>query len=306
MEAKYTKIEGIQNFYERKCDWMPDGLKKEIGHFNVFRMKDFMGQPKKPTPYMPKDYYKVSLIIGRNLYHYADKTIEIEKAALLFSNPMIPYKWEPLEENQEGCFCIFTEAFFSQFGNIREYPVFQPGSSPVYLLNEEELANFRALYERLLEEIKTEYTYKYDVIRGLMLELIHKAMRMTPMEPTLFKESNANTRIASLFVELLERQFPIESSVQTMRLRTPADFATHLSVHINHLNRALKAVTGQTTTQLIADRIVRETGILLKHTDWNVGEIGYCLGFEEPSHFISFFKKNTKQTPNAYRNNSVV
>ncbi len=162
------------------------------------------------------------------------------------------------------------------------------------------------MYERLFEEIKTEYTYKYDLVRALMLELIHKAMRMTPMEPTLFKESNANTRIASLFVEVLERQFPIESNMQTMQLRTPADFATHLSVHINHLNRANKAVTGQTTSRLIAGRIVRETGILLKHTDWNIAEIGYCLGFEEPSHFISFFKKNTRQTPNAYRNSGVV
>jgi len=129
---------------------------------------------------------------------------------------------------------------------------------------------------------------------------------MRPMEPTLFKESNANTRIASLFVELLERQFPIESSAQTMHLRSPADFATHLSVHINHLNRALKEVTGQTTSQSIAGRIVRESVTLLKHTDWNIAEIGYCLGFEEPSHFISFFKKNTGQTPKAYRMKEIV
>jgi len=305
MEPNQNLIEGVQGFYQRKHQWMPPDLKKELGHFNAFRIADFLGPQCKPIPYTPKDYYKITLIIGQNKYHYADKTIEIEKAALLFSNPMIPYKWEPLDDNQHGYFCIFTEAFFAQFGNIREYPIFQPGSSPVYLLNDAELEDLKALYEKLLEAIQTEYKYKYDLIRAVMLELMHKAMRMTPMEPTLFKESNANTRIASLFIELLERQFPIESARQSMRLRTPADFATHLSVHINHLNRALKEVTSQTTSQLIADRIIREAVILLKNTDWNIAEIGYCLGFEEPSHFISFFKRNTKQTPKAWRKSIV-
>jgi AraC-like DNA-binding protein len=306
MQPKYTRIDGIEDFYQRRFNWMPEDLKKEIGHFNAFRIKDFLGPQRKPAPYMPKDYYKISLIIGRNRYHYADKTIEIEKAALLFSNPMIPYKWEPLDDDQQGCFCIFTEAFFSQFGNIREYPIFQPGASPVYLLDDGSLAEFRSLYEKLFEAIQSEYRYKYDLIRALTLEVMHKAMRMSPMERTLFKESNANTRIASLFTELLERQFPIESSGQTMKLRTPADFAAHLSVHINHLNRALKEVSAQTTSQLIADRIVRESTVLLRHTDWNIAEIGYCLGFEEPSHFISFFKRHTRQTPKTYRSSGIV
>jgi AraC-like DNA-binding protein len=306
MESKNTRISGVEDFYQRKFNWMPEGLKKEIGHFNAFRVTEFLGPQRKPMPYTPKDYFKISLVVGRNRYHYADKTIEIEKAALLFSNPMIPYKWEPLDDNQQGCFCIFTEAFFSKFGNIREYPIFQPGVSPVYLLDDSQLESFRSLYEQLFKAIGTEYKYKYDWIRALLLELMHEAMRMTPVDATLFKESNANTRIASLFVELLERQFPIESAGQTPQLRTPGDFATYLSVHINHLNRALKEVTGQTTSHLIADRILRESATLLKHTDWNISEIGYCLGFEEPSHFISFFKKNIGQTPKAYRNSGIV
>ncbi|KAA2239520.1 helix-turn-helix transcriptional regulator [Chitinophaga agrisoli] len=295
------KTENIEEFYRRKLNWMPDNLKREIGHFNVFRMKEFVGPNAAPAPFSRKDFYKITLVKGRNRYFYADKTVEIADAALLFSNPMIPYKCEHLDEQQDGCFCIFTEAFFSQFGNIREYPVFQPGTSPFFSLKGEELKEVQAIFERLFAEIKTEYAFKYDLIRALVLELIHKAMRMTPVDTTFFTDSNANTRIASLFVELLERQFPIESPQQKMQLRTPADFATHLSVHINHLNRSLKSVTGHTTSGLIAERIIQEARILLKHTDWNVAEVGYCLGFEEPSHFIAFFKKNMQQTPNAFR-----
>lgn len=123
---------------------------------------------------------------------------------------------------------------------------------------------------------------------------------------TLYGNSNANDRITALFAELLERQFLIESPLQRMKLRSPADFAANLSVHINHLNRSLKSVTGKTTSQLIAERILQEARVLLKHTDWNISQIGYCLGFDEPSHFITFFRKNVQLTPKAFRDTAIV
>jgi AraC-like DNA-binding protein len=49
--------------------------------------------------------------------------------------------------------------------------------------------------------------------------------------------------------------------------------------------------------------MIREAKALLKHTGWNVAEIAYCLGFEEPAHFHHFFKKQTGITPTAFRVN---
>src|SRR5687767_4624858 len=111
------KTETIEDFYRSKLNFMPDNLKKEIGHFNIFKLDDFVGCNAKPIPYSRKDYFKISLIIGKNRVHYADKIVEIEEQALLFANPQIPYNWEQLEEHQTGFFCVFTEAFFHQFGN---------------------------------------------------------------------------------------------------------------------------------------------------------------------------------------------
>ncbi|MES1160150.1 MAG: helix-turn-helix transcriptional regulator, partial [Bacteroidota bacterium] len=73
------------------------------------------------------------------------------------------------------------------------------------------------------------------------------------------------------------------------------------SVHVNHLNRAVKQVTGKTTTEHIADRMLSEAKALLKFTDWNISMISYCLGFEEPAHFSHFFRKQTSLTPTAFR-----
>jgi AraC family transcriptional activator of pobA len=292
----------IEDFYHEKLDWMPANLKKEMGHFNVFRMSDFIGKPQGPMPYRRIDFFKLSLMTGSNRLSYADKVVDLHGPALVFSNPLIPYKWEPLsDEPPGGYFCIFTETFFNQFGHIREYPLFQPGSTPVFVLSGEQAAAIINLYERMLREIKSDYAYKYDVLRTLVFELVHLALKMQPAETSFYANSNANVRISSLFMELLERQFPIESPAQQIALRSPSQYATQLAVHVNHLNRALREVSGKTTSKLIAERLTQEAKSLLRHTRWNVGEVAWCLGFEERSHFINFFKKNTRVSPGAFR-----
>jgi len=296
MEKAHT----IEDFYHHKLDWMPENIQHEIGHFNVFRLGDFTGPCARPMPYNRKDFYKISLIVGRNKVHYADKTVEIEKQALLFANPHIPYNWEPVDEKQSGFFCIFTEAFFSQFPAFREYPVFKPGGEPILLLTDEQVADLSAIYLKMFDEIESDYIYKYDLLRNYVFELVHFALKLQPAK-TIYSNSNAAARISSLFMELMERQFPIESPFQQVKFRSAIEFARQLAVHVNHLNRALKETTGKTTSELIAERLTQEAVALLKHTNWNVSEIAYTLGFEEPTHFNNFFKKRTHQTPTKFR-----
>ncbi|WP_394759546.1 helix-turn-helix domain-containing protein [Flavobacterium sp.] len=295
------KSETLEQFYLTKVNGMPENLKKEIGHFNVFKLDDFVGKKAKPIPYSRKDFYKISLIIGKNKVHYADKIIIIEEQALLFANPQIPYNWEQIGEIQTGYFCIFTEAFFNQFGNLRDYPLFQPGGNPIISISKEEAELVKNLFVRMFEEINSDYTFKYDAIRNLVFDVIHFALKTQPIATSLYNKSNAVVRVSSLFMELLERQFPIESIAQEITFRSPSAFANQLNIHVNHLNKALKETTGKTTSQIIAERITQEAKILLKQTNWNINEIASCLGFEELSHFINFFKKEVQLSPNAYR-----
>jgi len=251
-------------------------------------------------PYSRKDFYKITLTSGRNRVHYADKTVEIEGNALLFANPQIPYKWETIDEEQSCFFCIFTESFFSQSPNFKEYPVFQPGGQPILVLTDEQVETLSAVYLKMIAEIESDYVYKYDLLRNYALELVHFAQKLQPAK-TIHANSNAAARISSLFMELLERQFPIESPYQQIKFRSAVEYARQLAVHVNHLNRALKETTGKTTSELIAERLIQEAVALLKHTKWNVSEIAHSLGFEEPTHFNNFFKKRTRQTPTKYR-----
>jgi AraC family transcriptional activator of pobA len=294
------KVHTIEDFYRHKLEWMPENLQKELGHFNVFRLGDFTGPCARPMPYNRKDFYKISLIVGQNNIHYADKTVSIEKNALFFGSPYIPYNWEPIDEQQSGFFCIFTESFMSQFPAFRDYPVFKPGGEPVLILSDEQVGNLSSIYRKMFDEIESDYIYKYDLLRNYVFELVHFALKLQPAK-TVNSNSNAASRISSLFMELLERQFPIESPYQQIKFRSAIEYARQLAVHVNHLNRALKETTGKTTSELIAERLTQEAVALLKHTNWNVSEIAYTLGFDEPTHFNNFFKKRTAQTPTKFR-----
>jgi len=74
-----------------------------------------------------------------------------------------------------------------------------------------------------------------------------------------------------------------------------------LAIHTNHLNRTLKEATGKTTTGHIAERIIIEAKALLLHSNWDVAQISYSLGFGHTSNFNIFFRKQTGQTPHRFR-----
>lgn len=292
------KAEQLEDFYKKRLNWMPDNLKKELGHFNVFRIDE---SDASCIPYNRRDFYKISLMTGATKFYYADKVVEFERSALLFANPQIPYSWETASEKVSGFFCIFTESFFDRLNNLKDYPVFKPGDTPIFTLSDEQLQDIERIYIKMLEEIDSDFTYKYDILRNLVMELIYSALKMQPAISSQYTDSTAALRVASVFTELLERQFPIESTSQKMKFRAPAEFAKQLSLHVNHLNRSLKEITGKTTSQLIEERLIQEAKALLRHTDWNISEIAWCLGFEELPHFINYFKKNSQLTPRAFR-----
>ncbi|SDL14093.1 Helix-turn-helix domain-containing protein [Catalinimonas alkaloidigena] len=294
------KPETLEELYKRKFNWVPDSLRKEMGHFNVFPLDPFVGERAQPVPYIKRDYYKIMLAIGSSQVHYADKVVDVKKQALSFSHPQIPYKWEH-NRIRRGFFCIFDQHFFHNFGDLNQYEVFQPNGTHLFELTDEQVAQVTAVYERMFAEIDSDYLYKYDVLRTLVFELLHFALKMQPSSTFDKQPINASQRISTLFLELLERQFPLDDTHQRVNLRTASDFAGQLNIHVNHLNRAVKEITQKTTSQLIAERIVQESKVLLKDSSWNVSEIAYALGFTETTHFNNFFKKHMQRSPLQYR-----
>lgn len=295
-------VESLTEFYKRKFDWIPDNLKNELGHFNIFNLEAYAGKNPRPIPYKRRDYYKVMLVKGSGTVHYADKVLDVQKQALCFSNPQIPYKWESIEQIWGGVYCIFDVHFFKEYGAVDRYEVFQPQGDHIFELTDKQLVDVEKIYDAMIKEIQSGYEYKYDVLRNLVFELVHFALKIQPENNRIVKRASASMRIAYLFLELLERQFPVDEDHRQINLRTASDFALQLNVHVNHLNRAVKEHTHKTTTDIIKERILKEAKLLLRKSQWDIAEIAYALNFKEPTHFSNFIKKHLKVSPTQFRN----
>lgn len=271
--------------------------------FNVYRREEFACDSTSLPPNR-RDFYKISLITqGSGILGYADKAIQIDQPSITFLNPLVPYSWQPTSENQAGFFCLFMEDFVSpalKNESLSQSPLFKVGGNHLFFPDKEGMKLLEGIFENMLREIQANYVKKYELLKSYVQIVMHEAMKMQPPE-TFYRPANASEHISTLFLELLERQFPIDSPNQIIRLKNASEFAAQLNVHTNHLNRSLKEATGKTTTAWIAERLIKEAKALLQYSSWDIAEIGYSLGFEHASNFIIFFRKQTAKTPLQFR-----
>lgn len=281
----------------QNCDFASDLKMKG------FKVYPINGDFSKVPVYSRRDFYKICINTSKSIIQYADRGIETDGTILFFGNPIIPYSWETVSEKFEGYACVFTEEFLKtndRSETLHESPLFKIGGTPIFSLDAEQKVFIDSLFQKMITEYETDYVFKDDLMRSYINLIIHESMKMQPSD-NFYKHKNASSRITSLFLELLERQFPIETKDQPLTLKTPQDYAQNLAVHVNHLNRSVKEITGRPTTAHITDRIINEAKALLQHTDWSISDIGYSLGFEYPSYFNNYFKRLTGTVPKSLR-----
>ncbi|HEX6430688.1 MAG TPA: helix-turn-helix domain-containing protein [Niastella sp.] len=288
---------------------MPNKHARSISAFNnELKLKGFTAfqiesDGSATRIYSRKDFYKICLTTGKSIIHYADRSFEAEGTVLFFGNPHIPYSWETISRSYVGYTCLFSEEFLKasdRSESLQQSPLFKIGGTPILNITEEQREYLNTIFRKMIDEQDSDYTYKDDLIRNYINLIIHEALKMQPSE-NYDTHKRAASRITSVFLELLERQFPIETADRPLQLKTANDYAKSLSMHVNHLNRSVKEVTGKSTTTHIAERIITEAKALLQHTDWTIAEIAYALGFEYPTYFNNFFKRLTGTVPSSLR-----
>lgn len=268
--------------------------------FKAFQIEDDSNDTRI---YSRKEFYKICLTTGKSKIHYADKTFEQEGTVLFFGNPHIPYSWETISTIYIGYTILFSEDFFKnseRSESLQQSSFFKIGGTPVLKITEEQRNFLNMIFQKMISEQESDYIYKDELIRNYISLIIHESLKLEPAK-NYEQNKNAASRLSYVFLELLERQFPIETTNTPLQLKTAQHYAQHLNVHINYLNRAVKEVTGKSTTNHISERIVTEAKALLQHTDWSISEIAYSLGFEYPTYFNNFFKKQTGTNPKSFR-----
>jgi len=271
------------------------------GNFNIIDVADFTSGNGTYPGYNRRTYHKVSLVKGKSLIEYPDHRFELDGTALVFTNPLFPYRWDSGSNHQSGHVAIFTADFLSKFINLEEFlPFKEPGMS-VILLNPAEELLMSDLFARIKREFDGSYHKKYELIACIVAEIMHYANKINVTKHVKTRQQSSYERIASQFMDNLERSFLAPQINERIVNRSPAYFADSIGIHVNHLNKVLKELTQLSTSALISRRITQEAAYLLNNSSRPIKEIAYLLGFDEPNHFSSFFKSHSGVSPVVFR-----
>ncbi len=205
--------------------------------------------------------------------------------------------------NYEGVIILFNASFLadeeSSESIFLKYNVFNAyDSSPYYKVGNEEAE--RLMF--LVNEMNREYTltgafahkdYMQYLLRLFLVRVQRSGERK---EEAKLYVSNIANRTFVRFRQLLEQNFHNVHTVQ--------EYADMLNISARTLTKYVSQSAHSSPLQIINDRIVLEAKRLLQHTSLNIKEIGYSLGFEDPSYFAKFFKRQERIMPSEFRKES--
>src|ERR671917_349657 len=94
---------------------------------------------------------------------------QIDSTVLFFGNPHIPYSWETLSTTYIGYTCLFSEEFFKasdRSESLQQSPLFKIGGTPILKIEEQQRQFLNTIFQKMIEEQKSDYAYKDDLIRN--------------------------------------------------------------------------------------------------------------------------------------------
>jgi AraC family transcriptional activator of pobA len=264
-----------------------------------FRIYKINSKKHESVSYKRRDYFKISLLTaGTGMMYFSGTPVRADKATLTFFNPLLAYSWEPTSKTHSGYTVLFTADFLP--GPLRKPPLFASGLIPLYTLDKAAVKDLVFIFEKMIAIDGSDYAQKNELLSHYIQLIVHEGLRLQKVpKPAL--QNNAAERITRQFFDLLWKQFPVTSPDEVIQLKNPSHYADALHVHINHLNQSIQTVSGKNTTWHIQQKLTGEAKMLLMQTDWPVADIAYSLGFEYPSYFNRFFKKQTGLTPLSFR-----
>lgn len=195
----------------------------------------------------------------------------------------------------KGKVICFTEDFFSLRYNdnmLHQFSFLESESKIIFSVSQE---NF-FLLQNILSFTENEFSsHKKDTQKALRsylnIFLIEIERNCKPLKESKFKGFAKEKALK--FQNLIKAHYK--------KFKLPSHYASQLSISTNYLNKISKQYFGISSGAFIRNHLVLEAKRILHYTNLSVGEVAFELGFEHVSYFVSFFKKQTGETPEQYR-----
>jgi AraC-like DNA-binding protein len=244
------------------------------------------------------DYYTVLFVEEAKGHHLIDyQKFAFEAGQVYFVSPGQVHQ-VALSELPKGWVITFSRAFLavnnipeSFISNINLFRSF--GDSPPLKIDGDSSVRLQRIIGEMESCLPLHLNYRTRALGALLQLFLIYCNNSTEMDDSQIDEEHSGICLLRDFKKLVEDKYRQWHKV--------ADYASEIHVTPKHLSQTVKNITGKVAKDHIQDRLLLEAKRLLLHTDLNIKEVGYTIGFEEPLHFSSFFKKHAGTSPTAFR-----
>ncbi|MFT5819903.1 MAG: AraC family transcriptional activator of pobA [Crocinitomix sp.] len=227
--------------------------------------------------------------------HFIDFTwYDVKENSLLYISKEQVNAFE-FSKDLKGFCIIFTEEHLlrclEQLPENTIYRLFTPQLfSP--LLEIPANTDFKDYLQLLIKESESDIFNRNVIIESLFTILLSKAEGIKQNQSFHVNDSS-KIKLFQQFHSLLEDKFSVSRSANF--------YATQLAITYKHLNVICKELVHKTAKSVIDDFIILQAKRNLINSTIKSTELAYKMGFEDPTNFTKYFKKNTGLTPNSFK-----
>lgn len=243
-------------------------------------------------------FYHILWFQKGNPTHLVDfNPVKIKPNTIIFLNRDTVQRFDN-KGNFDGKAIMFTDNFFSKTEAdtkfLRSSILFNDLFSVSQIQVQKSATLFADLFQQMEAELKNSNdNYQSDILQNLLHNFLLLSARERRTQNFTEVKKSANLDYVILFRDLLENNFRKQKLVN--------NYAEQIRVTEKRLNQATSKVLDKSPKQMIDERVMLEAKRLLAHTNESVKEIGFELGFDEPTNFIKYFRKHHHSTPIEFR-----
>ncbi|MCW5557283.1 MAG: helix-turn-helix domain-containing protein [Verrucomicrobiae bacterium] len=272
----------------------PEGLRQQ-GVVVVPLMESVIRDPQRLEPHY-HEFFQILLLQGRAAVMHDFVEFEVEGVTLVFLSPGQIHTARPAR-GLRGTAVSFTQALFDQQSPppspLLAFPFFYPTDvRPWLTIPAREAKGIVEVFAELQREFDAAELGAVEILRAMLHILLVRAQR--------HYEKAHPPQVATRAARLL-RQFHLAVEQRFRETQAVPKYARLLGVTANHLHDLVREQTGRSAGQVIRERRLLDAKRLLSHSALSVSEIGYHLGFQDPSYFTRFFRRSVGLTPAEFR-----
>lgn len=301
--TKLLRFKTINDYH--RAAGLPNALHPQI---SVIHM-DEITVPVAEVPFsIIFDYYSISMKkIGNTRFKYGQQISDFDDGVLFFMSPGQVFGIDsvshiPNVKHPEGWMILIHPDFLwntTLAKSIKQYAFFDYSVHEALYLSDKEEASLTAIATQIEQEYSQHIDrFSQQVIIAQLELLLTYSERFYQRQ--FITRQVVNHELLTRLEQFLSAYF---SSGALARKGLPSVTLIAETLHLSpgYLSSLLKSLTGQSTQQLLHDKLIALAKEKLSTTTLSVSEIAYELGFEHLQSFSKLFKTKTNVSPLQFR-----